>query len=69
MTYIGVDFGMAHSEGAVFVQQDTTISRALVKVLFFFITFRDGGVGFLVTPANTDCQLENLSFLVFVLNN
>lgn len=64
LTYIGVDFWVADSEGTLFVQQDAAVSRALIQFLLFFITLRDGGVGFLITPVNADSQLEKLCVLV-----
>lgn len=65
-TYIGVDFGVAHSEGTLFVQQNATVSIAFIHFLFSFITHRDGGVGFLITPVNIDSELEKLCVCWFV---
>ena len=59
-TYIWVDFAVAHSEGTLFVQQDTTVSWALVHFLLSNLTVGDGGVGFLITPVNTDSKLEKV---------
>lgn len=59
-SYIRVDFGVAHSKRTLFVQQDSTVSRALIHFLLFFITARDGGIRFLITPVDTDAQLEKL---------
>lgn len=47
-TYVGVDFAMAHCEGTIFVQQDSTVT--LIQFLFSWFTSRDGGVGLLITP-------------------
>lgn len=63
-TYIGVDPGVARSKGTVFVQQDAAVSRALILLLLFFITFRDGGVRLLITPVNTNSHLKKLRVLV-----
>lgn len=60
LTYIGVDPWVAHSKGTVFVQNDATVSRALVLFLLIFITLRVGGVWFLITPVNTDRSSEKL---------
>lgn len=49
-SYIGVDFTVTHSKGTVFVQEHAAVSRALIKILLIFLTSRDGGVGFLITP-------------------
>lgn len=57
---------MAHSEGTLFVQQDATVSRALIQFLLSFLTLGDGGVGLLVTPVNTYSQFEKLCVLVLV---
>lgn len=60
MTYIGVDPWVAHSKGTLFIQNDATVSRALVLFLFIFITLRVGAVWFLITPVNTDRSSERL---------
>lgn len=57
-SYIGIDFGVAHSKWTLFVKQDSTVSRALKYFLLSFITPRDGGVGFLITPINTNAQID-----------
>lgn len=57
-TYIGVDFGVTHSKGTFFVQQDAAVSRALIHFLLLFITPRNGGVGFLITPVNTNISVS-----------
>lgn len=58
MTYIGVDPWVAHGKGTVFIQNDATVSRALVLFLLIFITLGVGGVWFLITPVNTDRSSE-----------
>ena len=44
-THIGVDFAVAHGEGAFLVQQHATEARALVAVLLFLCTAGNRGVG------------------------
>jgi len=44
-THIGVNFIVAHGEGAQPVQQQATEPRALVAVLLFRRTAGNGGVG------------------------
>lgn len=58
---------MAHGEGTLFVQQDAAVSRALVQFLLRLVTLRDGAVGFLVAPVNTDGRLENLFVLLLLV--
>lgn len=60
MTYIGVDPWVARSKRTVFIQNDATVSRALVLFLLIFITLRVGGVWFLITPVDTDRSSERL---------
>lgn len=63
-TYIGVDFGVTHSKGTFVVQQDAAVSRALIHFLLFFVTPRNGGVGFLITPVTTQSVIEAFCMLV-----
>lgn len=64
LTYIGVDFGVAHSKGTLFVQQDAAVSRALIQFLLLFITLRDGGVGFLITPISQTVSYRRVRVLL-----
>lgn len=57
-SYVGVDFRVAHSKRSLLVQQDATVSRALIH--FLLITHRGGGVGLLVTPVQTHGGLPSL---------
>lgn len=66
MTYIGVDSGVAHSEGTLFVQQDATVSRTLIQFLLIFITPRDSGVRFLITPVDMESVTKALHALQYV---
>lgn len=51
VSYVGVNFGVAHSEGPRRVQQEAAVSRALVQL--FVYTHRAGDVGIPLTPDDT----------------
>ena len=51
ITHIGVDLGVTDSKRTPLVQQDATVSRALMQILLVIRTFR--GVGLLITAMET----------------